>query len=95
MQEKLLYRWNKPDRPIDRLVLDPFDSPWQPGTETPMADLDTALGFTDQMSQLEVTLLQRALDQNDRHQGRAAESLGLTYHQFRNLLRKHNLTKKG
>lgn len=93
--ERSLYRWQQPDRPIDRLVLDPFDSPWQPGATLPIAEADPALGFTDQVAQLEVSLLQRALDRNDRHQGRAAESLGLSYHQFRNLLRKHNLVGKG
>ncbi|MCH8553400.1 MAG: sigma 54-interacting transcriptional regulator [Natronospirillum sp.] len=91
--ERSLYRWNQPDNPIDQIVLDPFDSPWQPeGREA--ADLDDSLGFTDQVARLEVRLLQRALDQNDRHQGRAAQSLDLSYHQFRNLLRKHNIAAK-
>ncbi len=92
--ERSLYRWGQPELPIDHIVLDPFDSPWQPNVQTAVADPDEALGFTEQVARLEVRLLQRALDQNDRHQGRAAQSLDLSYHQFRNLLRKHNLTSK-
>ena len=28
--ERSLYRWGDPVTPIDRLILDPFDSPWRP-----------------------------------------------------------------
>jgi len=28
--ERAVYRWGDPDRPIERLVLDPFESPWRP-----------------------------------------------------------------
>ena len=28
--ERAVYRWGDPDRPIDRLILDPFASPWRP-----------------------------------------------------------------
>jgi psp operon transcriptional activator len=28
--ERAVYRWNEPTRPIDRMVFDPFDSPWKP-----------------------------------------------------------------
>jgi psp operon transcriptional activator len=37
----------------------------------------------------EQELLQSALKENNFHQGKAAKKLGLTYNQFRNLLRKH------
>lgn len=92
--ERSLYRWDQPDRAIDHIVLDPFDSPWRPGSDNDPAGLDDTLGFSEQVANLEVRLLRRALDQNDRHQGRAAQSLDLSYHQFRNLLRKHNVTAK-
>jgi psp operon transcriptional activator len=38
-------------------------------------------------------LIDEALTLSQDHQGRAAEHLGLTYHQFRGLLRKHGLKK--
>lgn len=28
--ERAVYRWGEPDRPIGRIELDPFDSPWRP-----------------------------------------------------------------
>ncbi|MBN0933813.1 phage shock protein operon transcriptional activator, partial [Pseudomonas aeruginosa] len=41
--------------------------------------------------QQEKRLLQRSLEQAKYHQKQAAELLGLTYHQLRALLKKHQL----
>lgn len=91
--ERSVYRWGREGEPIDHLVLDPFRSPWQPEgeTKTPAQEVDPNQGFSDQVARFEIRLLQQALDRNDQHQGRAAEALGLTYHQFRSQLRKHGL----
>ena len=95
--ERSVYRWGVPAEPIDHLVIDPFDSPWAPAS-TPSAEqkgipmsIDPALGFSEQVARYEVHLLKQALDQNDEHQGKAAEALGLTYHQFRSQLKKHGV----
>lgn len=95
--ERSVYRWGVEDEPIDDLVLDPFESPWQPGAQINGStdDIDSDRGFTEQVAQLEARLLQQALERNDQHQGKAAEALGLTYHQFRSQLRKHNLIGNG
>ncbi len=45
--------------------------------------------FTEQVEALEVSLLARALRESRYHQRHAAERLGLTYNQFRNLYRKY------
>lgn len=39
--------------------------------------------------EIELNALRQALERSNYHQGRAAESLGMTYHQFRGLYRKH------
>ncbi len=97
--ERSVYRWGLEDEPIDDLVLDPFDSPWRPeSTGGSPTEPDPSLGFTKQVAHYEVTLLRQALDRHEQHQGKAAEALGLTYHQFRSQLRKHGLigaSKKG
>ncbi len=98
--ERSIYRWGKSDQPINQLVIDPFDSPWAPKGKTSdkkeetLADLDSTVGFSEQVARYEVQLLNQALDRNDLHQGKAAEALGLTYHQLRSQLKKHGLIGK-
>lgn len=94
--ERSVYRWGNESEPIDDLVLDPFHSPWQPAQETTETGFSAnpSESFSEQVSRYEVALLEGALDENGRHQGRAAEALGLSYHQFRSQLRKHGLIEK-
>lgn len=94
--ERSVYRWGNEAEPIDDLVLDPFHSPWQPAPETTENGFaaNPNESFNEQVSRYEVALLEGALDTNGRHQGRAAEALGLSYHQFRSQLRKHGLIEK-
>ncbi len=92
-------------KPIAELRIDPFHSPWRPQT-TPTArrsvdappDAETFAvkpridrSFDDQTRDFETAVLRGALAAEQGHQGRAAERLGLSYHQFRGLLRKHGL----
>ncbi len=50
-------------------------------------------GFTNRTDAFELSLIHEALTQAKNHQGKAAKYLGLSYHQFRGLLRKHGLKK--
>lgn len=93
---------------FDPAALDPFDSPFRPpavltGThETPSVrpqkpDLPKPqLGapFDEQTKLFETALIDAALAAHDGHQGKAAETLGLSYHQLRGLLKKHDYGKK-
>ena len=95
--ERSVYRWGNAEKPLNRLIIDPFASAWKP-TQTSSStrnsitlEVDTTLGFSEQVARYEVHLLKQALDRNDQHQGRAAAAVGLTYHQFRSQLRKHGL----
>ncbi len=59
------------------------------GATMPLSQTD----FTDRLMAFERGLIDEAMQVADHHQGRAAEHLNLTYHQFRGLLRKHGLKK--
>jgi psp operon transcriptional activator len=61
---------------------------------TPQAP-ETVADFEAAVATYEMQLIDAALAQQKGHQGRAAQSLGLTYHQFRGLLKKHGYGRKG
>ncbi|MEO0883660.1 MAG: phage shock protein operon transcriptional activator [Pseudomonadota bacterium] len=88
--------------------LDPFASPWRPrGSKqakditpaAPLLELTTPTTpnldqpFDAQVNRFEMELIDAALEATAGHQGQAAKRLGLTYHQFRGLLRKHGYGK--
>ncbi len=74
---------NIPDRPSEGM-----DSILNPPSEGGGAD------FAESVAEYEQQLLRTALKDNQNHQGRTAESLGLTYDQLRGLLRKYELLPK-
>ena len=84
--ERSLYRWGDPLRPVDEVVIDPFLSPFSEPIEThslPAAVLDQpepgqSTDFTARMGKIERQLLQEALHDNNHHQRRTAEALGLS-----------------
>ncbi len=49
--------------------------------------------FTARVNAFERGLIEEALQANKNHQGKAAKYLGLTYHQFRGMLRKHGIKR--
>lgn len=53
-----------------------------------------ARGFEDAVRLFEMQMIDEALARGAGHQGRAAEVLGLTYHQLRGLLKKHGYARK-
>ncbi|MEL6858451.1 MAG: phage shock protein operon transcriptional activator [Pseudomonadota bacterium] len=93
---------------FDPAALDPFASPWRPAASlaapdrTPMPDAQPMttppppvldIPFEDQIRLFETSLVDTALSAHDGHQGKAAQALGLSYHQFRGLLKKHGYGK--
>ena len=93
---------------FDQDALDPFDSPWRPAASladpAPQAQPDRSsppappppvldIPFEDQTRLFETSLIDTALAAFEGHQGKAAKSLGLSYHQFRGLLKKHGYGK--
>jgi len=100
--ERSVYRWAEPSRPVAAVIIDPFLSPFdEPGTtkkenfeKAPTEEVESAPGFTEQVEAFTLQLLQSTLQKYHNHQGRTARALGLTYHQLRGLLRKHELIGK-
>ena len=97
--ERSVYRWKDPDNPVDDIVIDPFASPYEDEQPLPLpamreskGDASPPLPFSDHMRLVEKTLLENALLENDNHQRRTAEALGLRYDQLRGLVRKHGLS---
>ncbi len=89
---------------FDPAALDPFLSPWRPpaphtaghGQTKPVLaqpagriDPSVSADFNAQVAAFEMRLIDEALSFSKGHQGQAADALGLTYHQFRGLLKKH------
>ncbi len=91
--------------PISEISLDPFQSPWEaaPVIQSPANDaaqsdpVETVAPQTKDFSErvfiFERGLIDEAMTVANHHQGKAAEYLNLTYHQFRGMLRKHGLKK--
>lgn len=89
--ERAVYR-AEPDEPVDEVVLDPFQSPFRPieGGDAPQGGLQLPLDIKSTIRELEVDLVNRAMATGKFNQRRAAELLGLTYHQFRGYLKKYD-----
>ena len=79
----------------DAILFDPFRSPFGAGPQAgdtsagPEAHHVETRPFTQAVQELEIALLRKALSRAKYNQRKAAESLGLTYHQFRGLCRKY------
>jgi len=91
--ERAVYRAGTSETPIDSVTLDPFESPWRPGRAVEAAMPQPALpdDFGAAVASFERDLVQRALNAAIGNQGTAAQALGLGYHQFRRLMRKHRV----
>lgn len=89
---------------VERLALDAFESPYRPFEEalpvnsgalsakiTPELRIGGDFSLTRAVEELERSALAQALEQSRFKQKEAAKLLGLSYHQFRSLYRKHRV----
>ena len=87
---------------VEEIVFDPFarrgagdvplaprPTPPAPAAPAPAVDAAPTDALSAAVARVEIDMLRRALADCRHHQRRAAERLGLTYHQFRGLYRKH------
>ncbi len=99
--ERAVYRNDDANDPINDIVFDPFDSPFRP-SETDCANADGSsnsrrpsasrpLDFRETVAQIEIALIEEAMVACKHNQRKAAEHLGMTYHQLRGYLRKYEL----
>ncbi|MDH3533141.1 MAG: phage shock protein operon transcriptional activator [Gammaproteobacteria bacterium] len=98
--ERSVYRSDDPDQPITKIAFDPFDSPFklaEPGgdsSQRPARKLVPLLpaDLQQRLADTERDLLQAALEKSRFNQRMAADLLGLSYHQLRGKLRKHDMS---
>ena len=109
--ERAVYRADAALIAANNIIVDPFQSPFQktPAPEaltdktagerqpesSALLDLTQIKPFRQAVQELEIGLLRQALKQAKYNQRKAAERLGLSYHQFRGLCRKYGEAVKG
>ncbi|WP_337014782.1 phage shock protein operon transcriptional activator [Leclercia sp. AS011] len=91
--ERSVYRHGSSETELDEIVIDPFNRPTHSPVEKPRAAASPALPLDLRQFQheQEKQLLEQSLREAKFNQKRAAELLGLTYHQLRALLKKHQM----
>lgn len=96
--ERAVYR-AAPGTPVDEIILDPFRSPFRPGSGDEHAASPAALALPLDLKavvqELEIDLINKALAAAKFNQRRAAEQLGLTYHSLRGYLKKYEAQVRG
>ena len=91
--ERSVYRHGSSEMELDNIILDPFRRA-EPAHVTPAMSNNSPmlpLDLRQFQHQQEQQLLEQGLKQAKYNQKRAAELLGLTYHQLRALLKKHQM----
>ena len=101
--ERAVYHSEDELDPVNILEIDPFESPFRPGVKQPVEESPALprkaknlfdgkpMDYSKTVAALERTMLEDALEINKYHQRDTAKFLGLTYHQFRHQLKKHDL----
>ncbi|MEM6640180.1 MAG: phage shock protein operon transcriptional activator [Pseudomonadota bacterium] len=102
--ERSVYRMEDPEDELIDLVINPFDTAHpieeqasidrSPAKETPgkpREHTEWPVDLREEVAELEKARLRDAMNRSQHHQKNAAALLGLNYHQFRNLARKHDL----
>jgi psp operon transcriptional activator len=104
--ERSVYRVEDATKPVERILFDPFASPYTPDSQ-PEESGSTASTIDGRKQSLplpndfraaihayEHDILSLALERAQFKQTIAADLLGLSYHQFRGLLKKHSLPER-
>ena len=100
--ERSVYRSEDPDAKITRIAFDPFDSPFRLRAEEDEADAAPATrerprlptDLKQRLAETEISLVRAALEKARYNQRVAAGLLGLTYHQFRGALKRHDIPSR-
>jgi len=98
--ERSVYRHGNSEEVLDRIILDPFASVTarlrplfvEKGSDSQQTALpELPVDLRQFQLQQELTILKQSLQQAAFNQRRAAELLGITYHQLRAMMKKHHL----
>ncbi len=101
--ERAVYRFGKEDKPLSQIMIDPFQAPWKypapPASSVknsllnkPQHQFELPMNLRQWQQEQEKEIVIKALSQAKFSQARAAELLGLSYHQIRGLMKKYQLT---
>ncbi|WP_413111419.1 phage shock protein operon transcriptional activator [Thaumasiovibrio sp. DFM-14] len=103
--ERAVFHHCDPESPINDILFDPFTPPWQvkqQETKLIAAEHEEAVflpalpvNLREFQTEQESTIVQAALKHHHYNQKKTAATLGLSYHQLRGLLRKHQLLSEG
>lgn len=105
--ERAIYMHGQSSSPIDELVFNPFDPSWNT-EKSPSIDSDSELranhtenirltfpmDYKEWQESMDIELLNATLKEAKFSQRKAAELLGLSYHQLRGMVRKYSLSTK-
>ncbi len=96
--ERSMYRHGNSDTPLDNIVLNPFSRQTKApqlllssSIENPVTLPALPVDSKSWLNTVEKSLIEQALKQARFNQRRAADLLGLTYHQLRGILKKHGM----
>lgn len=94
--ERSVYRHGSIDKPLDNIVIDPFvhdyEAPISPDASAVNEQrLTLPVNLKQWLNDQENYAIRQALEQSQFNQRKAAELLGLTYHQLRGILKRNKL----
>ncbi|EGU37825.1 psp operon transcriptional activator [Vibrio ichthyoenteri ATCC 700023] len=98
--ERAIYQHGQAEFMIEELVFDPFHRPSKilpeadSTAEPSAAQFEFPLDYKAWQEQQDQQLLTAALEQSKFNQRKAADLLGLSYHQLRGMVRKYDLTRE-
>ena len=102
--ERAIYQHGESDVAIDQLIFDPFQRQTSTSEQYPiqnppalaaeLSGFEFPLDYKTWQEQQDQLLLNAALEQSKFNQRKAADLLGLSYHQLRGMVRKYDLTRE-
>jgi len=97
--ERAVYQHGTEQEQIEQLIFDPFQSSWAPpelkeqsAPPPQVTNFQFPIDYKQWQEQQDQLILNEALKQSQFNQRKAAELLGLSYHQLRGMVRKYDLT---
>ncbi|WP_428773403.1 phage shock protein operon transcriptional activator [Vibrio sp.] len=97
--ERAIYQHGHHSAPLTELVFDPFSSDWSTkhdeatsSNHTDINELTFPIDYKTWQAEQDIQILTAAMKSSQFNQRKAAEMLGLSYHQLRGMIRKYNLT---
>ncbi|NOH79578.1 phage shock protein operon transcriptional activator [Vibrio sp. RE86] len=99
--ERAVYQHGQQETPIENLIFDPFQSGWETQPE-PNNEEQTStqpaftfpINYKQWQEEQDQLILKSALNQSQFNQRKAADLLGLSYHQLRGMVRKYDITNE-